>query len=166
MKINTDLQANILKIARLIFWCKSCSLCNKMKIFWVSWQLCSLASIFFLNWKALKYFDKKKIIEYKEDNAYINFSKYLHTTFWLYTFYTNFLLLVTLHNPSHQICFINIMLTLLGKWSHLWLSSPSGDDILRYSMYNNHISYLVNGWWDFHKHGIILKGLSDKNNPP
>jgi hypothetical protein len=24
-------------------------------------------------------------------------------------------------------------------------------------MYNDHISYLVNGWWDFYKHGIILK---------
>jgi hypothetical protein len=38
--------------------------------------------------------------------------------------------------------------------------------ILRYSMYNDHISYLVNGWWDFYKHGIILKDISNKNNPP
>jgi hypothetical protein len=37
---------------------------------------------------------------------------------------------------------------------------------LRYSMYNDHISYLVNGWWDFYKHDIILKGLSNKNIPP
>jgi hypothetical protein len=39
-------------------------------------------------------------------------------------------------------------------------------EILRYSMYNDHISYLVNGWRDFYKHDIILKDLSNKNNPP
>jgi hypothetical protein len=33
-------------------------------------------------------------------------------------------------------------------------------------MYNDHISHLVNGWWDFGKHGIILKNLSNENNPP
>jgi hypothetical protein len=37
---------------------------------------------------------------------------------------------------------------------------------LRYSMYKDHIPYLINGWWDFYKHGIILKGLSNENNPP
>jgi hypothetical protein len=26
-------------------------------------------------------------------------------------------------------------------------------------LYIDHISYLVNGWWDFYKHGIILKCL-------
>jgi hypothetical protein len=33
-------------------------------------------------------------------------------------------------------------------------------------MYNDHISYLVNGWWDFYKHGITLKSLSNKDNTP
>jgi hypothetical protein len=40
------------------------------------------------------------------------------------------------------------------------------DTTLRYSMYNDHISYLEHGWWDFYKHGIILKGISNKNNKP
>jgi hypothetical protein len=39
-------------------------------------------------------------------------------------------------------------------------------DILRYSIHNDHISYLVYGWWDFCKHGIILKSLSNENYPP
>jgi hypothetical protein len=37
---------------------------------------------------------------------------------------------------------------------------------LRYSIHNDHISYLVYGWWDFCKHGIILKSLSNENYPP
>jgi hypothetical protein len=37
---------------------------------------------------------------------------------------------------------------------------------LRYSMNNGQISYLVNGWWDCCKLGIILKGLPNENNSP
>jgi hypothetical protein len=37
---------------------------------------------------------------------------------------------------------------------------------LRYQMYNDHILYLVNGWWNFSEPDIILKCLSNKNNPP
>jgi hypothetical protein len=37
---------------------------------------------------------------------------------------------------------------------------------LRYPMYNDHIFYLVNGWWNFCELDIILKGLSNKNSPP
>jgi hypothetical protein len=37
---------------------------------------------------------------------------------------------------------------------------------LRYSIHNDHISYLVYGWWDFCKDGIILKSLSNENYPP
>jgi hypothetical protein len=33
-------------------------------------------------------------------------------------------------------------------------------------MYNDYILYLVNGWWDFCEPDNILKGLSNKNNPP
>jgi hypothetical protein len=33
-------------------------------------------------------------------------------------------------------------------------------------MYNDHIQYLLNGWSDFGEPNIILKGLSNKNNPP
>jgi hypothetical protein len=32
-----------------------------------------------------------------------------------------------------------------------------------YSIHNDHISYLVYGWWDFCKHGIILKSLLNEN---
>jgi hypothetical protein len=34
------------------------------------------------------------------------------------------------------------------------------------SMYNDHILYLGNGWWDVCKHNVIFKGLSMENNPP
>ena len=37
---------------------------------------------------------------------------------------------------------------------------------LRYSMTNDQIAYLVNGWWDRCKLGIILKGLPNENNSP
>jgi hypothetical protein len=33
-------------------------------------------------------------------------------------------------------------------------------------MYNDHIVYLVNGWWDFGKPDIILKVLSNENSSP
>jgi hypothetical protein len=29
-------------------------------------------------------------------------------------------------------------------------------------MYNDHILYIVNGWWDFSEPDNILKGLSNK----
>jgi hypothetical protein len=37
------------------------------------------------------------------------------------------------------------------------VSKGKNKQALRYSMYNDHISHLVNGWWDFYKEGIILK---------
>jgi hypothetical protein len=37
---------------------------------------------------------------------------------------------------------------------------------LRYPMYNDHNLYLVNGWSDFCEPNIILKGVSNENNPP
>jgi hypothetical protein len=44
------------------------------------------------------------------------------------------------------------------------MSRLKADPTLSYPMYNDHILYLVNGWWDFCD--IILKGLLNKNNPP
>jgi hypothetical protein len=38
--------------------------------------------------------------------------------------------------------------------------------ILRYSIHNDHISYLVNGWWYDCKYGIVLKSLLNENYPP
>lgn len=38
--------------------------------------------------------------------------------------------------------------------------------ILRYSMYNDHILYLINEWSAILDHDNILKVLSDKNTPP
>ena len=51
---------------------------------------------------------------------------------------------------------------------------PSTDDdrqtltliSLRYSMYNDHILYLINEWSDILNHDIILRVLSNKNTPP
>jgi hypothetical protein len=36
---------------------------------------------------------------------------------------------------------------------------------LRYPTYNDHILYLSIGYWDFCEPDIILKGLSNKDNP-
>lgn len=32
-------------------------------------------------------------------------------------------------------------------------------------MYIDNVPWLVNGWWDFCHHGVILKSSSNENNP-
>jgi hypothetical protein len=53
-----------------------------------------------------------------------------------------------------------------GKYAQWYIDRRSYLKCVKvYLMYNDRISYLVNEWWVFCKYDIVLKGLSNKNNP-